>query len=491
VTEHQESENAAQSASVTYAENAAQSASHAENPAEIASATHAENVSLLVVDDDESNRTSLERIFAREGMRVLLASSAREAIEVLRRIRVDVVLTDLMMPGTNGAELLRAIKELRPDTEVVLMTAYGTVEVAVQAMRDGAYDFVEKPLKRMAIVKSVRKAAERRRLLAENRTLRQEIRRLSERTIVGQSPMLRRVLEMVRQAAPSSATMLVLGESGTGKELIARAVHQYSGRSGAFVAVNCAAIPESILEAELFGHEKGAFTGATGKREGRFARASSGTLFLDEIGELSSTVQVKLLRVLQEGEYEPVGGTTVRTDARIVAATNRDLRGEVEAGRFREDLFYRLNVIAVTAPPLRSRPEDIPLLVDHFLTTYCQKNQRRVLQIPQAFMDRLMSHAWPGNVRELENVIERCVVLCRGDSLRIEDLPESIGESSERPSAALSFPVGTALDEVERALIRQTLRHTNGDKSLAAQLLGISTRTIYRKLGEGEGGGPG
>lgn len=460
-----------------------------ETQASAAGALVAEEVTLLVVDDEESNCLSLERIFQKEGMRVLTASNARAAIDLLRHHRVDVVLTDLMMPGSSGAELLRAVKELSPDTEVVLMTAFGTVETAVQAMRDGAYDFVEKPLKRVSIVKSVRKAAERRLLVTENRSLRQELRRLSERDIVGQSPMLRRVLDIVNQAAPSSATVLILGESGTGKELIARTVHQRSGRAGPFVAVNCAAIPESILEAELFGHEKGAFTGATARREGRFSRADGGTLFLDEIGELSPLVQVKLLRVLQEGEYEPVGGDTKKTDARIVAATNRDLAAEVEAGRFREDLYYRLNVIAVTAPPLRARRQDVPLLLDHFLTIYCEKNRRARPQVPRDVLEKLVDYSWPGNVRELENAIERAVVLCRGDTLRIEDLPEVISQAASPPATILTFPVGTPLDEVEHRLIRETLRYTGGDKSLAAQLLGISTRTIYRKLGETEGRG--
>jgi two-component system response regulator HydG len=445
------------------------------------------DVTVLVVDDEEANRSSLERIFVKEGMRVVQAGSAKEAIEQLRRLRIDVVLTDLMMPGTSGAELLKAVKDLSPDTEVVLMTAYGTVEVAVQAMRDGAYDFVEKPLKRMSIVKSVRKAAERRSLVAENRSLRQELRRLVDRDIIGQSASLRRVLDIVAQAAPSTATILILGESGTGKELIARNVHSRSGRTGAFVAVNCAAIPESILEAELFGHEKGAFTGATGRREGRFARAAGGTLFLDEIGELSPSVQVKLLRVLQEGEYEPVGGHTIKTDARIVAATNRDLKAEVDAGRFREDLYYRLNVIAVTAPPLRSRREDIPLLVDHFLGVYSEKNRRAQPQVPRDVLTKLSDYDWPGNVRELENAMERAVVLSRSDTLRLEELPEVIAQCSAVPVEAMTFPIGMPLEEVELRLIRETLRHTKGDKTLAAQLLGISARTIYRKLGETEG----
>jgi two-component system response regulator HydG len=442
---------------------------------------------LLIVDDEPSNVASLQKIFQREGIRVLTADGAKLALELTRTHRVHVVLTDLMMPGTSGVELLRALKQVSPDTEVVVMTAYGTVETAVQAMRDGAYDFVEKPLKRMAIVKSVRKAAERQSLVEENRTLRQEIKLLTRREIVGTSAALRRVLDVATQAAPSTATLLVLGESGTGKELLARYVHERSSRSrGPFIAVNCSAIPETILEAELFGHERGAFTGAVGRREGRFAKATGGTLFLDEIGELSPSVQVKLLRVLQEGEYEPVGGDTVKSDVRIVAATNRDLRAQVAAGRFREDLFYRLNVIAMTAPPLRARREDIPLLVDHFLGIYCHKNNRPRLSVARPVSELLGEYLWPGNVRELENVIERAVVLCRGETLTTDDLPEVIVQASDPAPSALTVAIGTPLEEVEGRLIRETLRHTKGDKSLAAQLLGISTRTIYRKLGEGE-----
>src|SRR5258706_430498 len=442
---------------------------------------------VLIVDDEPSNVASLEKIFLREGMRVLTADGAKTALEVARTHRVHVVLTDLMMPGTNGVELLRALKQVSPDTEVVVMTAYGTVEMAVQAMRDGAYDFVEKPLKRIGIVKSVRKAAERQSLVEENRSLRREIKLLTRREIVGTSPTLRRVLDVATQAAPSSATVLVLGESGTGKELLARYIHDHSARArGAFIAVNCAAIPETIPEAELFGHERGAFTGAVGRREGRFAKAAGGTLFLDEIGELSPSVQVKLLRVLQEGEYEPVGGDTIKADVRIVAATNRDLRAQVAAGRFREDLFYRLNVIAVTAPPLRARREDIPLLVDHFLGTYCAKNNRARLSVARAMMQLLSDYAWPGNVRELENVIERAVVLCRGDTLTTDDLPDVTVQASPPPATALTVTIGTPLEEVENRLIRETLRHTKGDKPIAAQLLGISTRTIYRKLGEAD-----
>lgn len=442
-------------------------------------------ITVLVVDDEPSNVTSLEKTFAKEGMRVLVADGAKRALELVRSHRVQVVLTDLMMPGASGTDLLKAIKDMSPDTEVVLMTAYGTVENAVQAMREGAYDFVEKPLRRMSIVKSVRKAAERHSLIAENRSLRQELRLLTNREIIGQSQNLRRVLEVAGQAAPSSATVLILGESGTGKELLARFIHGKSARaSGPFVGVNCSAIPESILEAELFGHERGAFTGATAKRDGRFAKARGGTLFLDEIGELTPAVQVKLLRVLQEGEYEPVGGDTVRADVRIVAATNRDLQAEVEAGRFREDLYYRLNVIAITAPPLRTRREDIPLLVDHFLGVYCRKNGRERLSVAPEAMTKLMDYAFPGNVRELENLVERSAVLCRGDTLELSDLPEAVAQAEQHAPEDLTIAIGTPLEEVERRLIRSTLRHTNGDKTLAAQLLGISARTIYRKIDE-------
>ncbi len=443
----------------------------------------ADAITVLVVDDERSNVESLEKIFAREGMRVLSAPDAKHALELVRSHRVHVVLSDLMMPGTTGLELLRAVKQVVPDVEVVLMTAYGSVEVAVNAMRDGAYDFVEKPLKRVSIVKSVRKAAEKQKLVAENRSLKAEIKRLAHREIIGSSQALRRVIDVATQAAPSQATVLVLGESGTGKELLARYIHERSARSrGPFVAVNCAAIPETILESELFGHERGAFTGAMAKKDGRFAKAAGGTLFLDEIGELSPSVQVKLLRVLQEGEYEPLGGNTAKADVRIVAATNRDLVAEVAASRFREDLYYRLNVIAITAPPLRARREDIPLLVDHFLGLYCAKNGRPRLQPTRGALERLADYAWPGNVRELENAIERAVVLSRSDALAEGDLPDHIATAPASTTTQLTFEIGTPLEEIELRVIRETLRNTRGDKSLAAQLLGISTRTIYRKL---------
>jgi DNA-binding NtrC family response regulator len=441
---------------------------------------------VLIVEDERSNLTSLERIFQREGFRTLLAEDARIGLELCRKQRVDVVLTDLMLPGMNGLDLIKALHTVAPDAEVVVMTAYGTVETAVEAMREGAYDFVEKPLKRMDIVKSVRKAAERHALLAENRTLKNELSALRNRQIVGTSPALRRALEIAAQAAPSTANVLVLGQSGTGKELLARYIHQHSGREGPFVAVNLAALPETIVEAELFGHEKGAFTGAIQRRIGKIGQASGGSLFLDEIGELTPAVQVKLLRVLQEGEYEPLGGKTHKADFRLIAATNRDLKSEVEAGRFREDLFYRLNVIAITCPTLADRNDDIPLLVDHFLAVYCKKNGKSLMNVTRAALERLTAYAWPGNVRELENVIERAVVLGRSSSIDVDSLPAPIAQAEAR-GGSLSFALGTPLEEIERRVIRATLEHTGGDKRIAAQLLGIATRTIYRKLAaEGE-----
>jgi two-component system, NtrC family, response regulator HydG len=318
---------------------------------------------ILVVDDEASIVESLQKIFERESLRVLTAGSGGEALELLRREPVSVLLTDLMMPGMSGMDLLRASKSIAPETETVLMTAYGTVENAVDAMKQGAYDFVTKPIKRAHLLRVVGKAMEKRSLVQENRSLRAQLAAEKRRALIGQSLAWRRTMEIMMQAAPSQATVLLLGESGTGKELLARAIHESSARAtGPFVPVNCAALPETILEAELFGYEKGAFTGAVQRHDGRFVQADGGTLFLDEIGEIPTHVQVKLLRVLQEGEVERLGGRTLKVDLRLVAATNQDLRAAVREGRFREDLYYRLNVIAVPIPPLRDRRDDIPLL---------------------------------------------------------------------------------------------------------------------------------
>ena len=453
--------------------------------------------SVLIVDDEASNLESLERIFVKEGLEVLKAATGKDALDVVRKRRVDVVLTDLMMPGMSGVDLVKAVRQLSAETEVIVMTAYGSVENAVEAMREGAYDFITKPLKRAHVIAVVNKVIEKLSLVVENRALRAQLEATKRRPIVGQSLAMRRTLEVIHQAAPSVATVLLLGESGTGKELLARQIHELSPRAGRpFIAVNCAAIPEGILEGELFGYEKGAFTGAVERRLGRFATADAGTLFLDEIGEIPVNVQVKLLRVLQEGEVERLGGKTHKVDIRLVAATNKDLRKAVKEGTFREDLFYRLNVIAVTVPPLRDRRDDVALLVDHFLQRFRDKNQKSIGGCTRQALDALVAYPWPGNVRELENAIERAVVLCKANVIDVDDLPREIlgaPTGDESGTNAVRFEIGTPLDEIELRMIHETLRYTKGDKRLAAQLLGIATRTIYRKLGQPEsttGDGP-
>jgi two-component system, NtrC family, response regulator HydG len=450
---------------------------------------------VLVVDDDRANLDSVARIFQHEGWTTLTASDGHEALELLRRPEVGALVTDLMMPGLDGRELLRTARSLRPDVEVVLMTAYGTVEAAVAAMKDGAYDFITKPLKRHALVKTVQKALERRALMAENEALKARLAELGApggRTLVGQSPAFRALMETLRQAAASHATVLLVGQSGTGKELAARALHELSPRaSGTFVAVNCGAIPETLLEAELFGVEKGAFTGALARREGRFERAHGGTLFLDEVGELPLGAQVKLLRAIQEGEIERLGGSgPVAVDVRVISATRRDLQLEVAEGRFREDLYYRLNVVEVRIPPLASRREDVSLLANHFLHRFAAKNSKPLRGFTPAALQALEDYAWPGNVRELENAVERAVVLARGDVLDVGDLPESVRTGPRGAAGQVVIPIGTPMEEVERRLIHETLRHTGGDKTMAARLLGIAARTIYRKLERERDGGP-
>src|SRR5438034_4841331 len=373
---------------------------------------------LLIADDDPGLRESLERTLTREGYRVILASDGRGALERLQGGGIDLVVTDLKMPGLTGIEVLRAAKAIAPDVDVILLTAFGTVEEAVKAMKDGAYDFLTKPFRREQLLKLISKALERRDLIEQNRALQQRLDDLLQQgAVIGSSPAFRRTMALVEQVADSSATVLIQGESGTGKELVARTIHARSARSrGPLVAVNCAALPETLLESELFGYEKGAFTGAAGRKEGRFELANGGTLFLDEVSDLSVVTQPKILRVLQEGEFERLGGTkTFRVDVRIVAATNQDLAQMAREKRFREDLYYRLNVITLTVPPLRERREDVRVLAEHFLRVYAAKNNRRLQEgLSEEALRRLEAHPWPGNVRELENVIERAVVLARG-----------------------------------------------------------------------------
>jgi two-component system response regulator HydG len=440
---------------------------------------------LLVADDDPGLRESLERALSREGYRVILASDGQAALERLQAGGVDLIVTDLKMPGLTGLELLRAAKAIAPDIDVILLTAFGTVEEAVKAMKDGAYDFLTKPFRREQLLKLIDKALERRDLIEKNRALQQRLDDLLRQgSIIGGSPAFRRMMMLVEQVASSSATVLVQGESGTGKELVARAIHDRSARaSKSFVAVNCAALPETLLESELFGYERGAFTGAAGRKEGRFELADGGTLFLDEVADLSPVTQPKILRVLQEGEFERLGGTrSMRVDVRLVAASNQDLAQMVREKRFREDLYYRLNVITIHVPPLRERREDIPVLAQHFLRVYAAKNNRRLDGLTDEALRRLEAYAWPGNVRELENVIERGVVLARGSQVDVADLPAEIAGATPLPEGVLTVRIGTPLAEVEQRLLDETLRVTKGNKTLTAKLLGIDVRTVSRKL---------
>jgi two-component system response regulator HydG len=458
-----------------------------------------ETPTLLVADDDAAVRQSLERSLTREGYTVELATDGQAALDRLRLGGVDLVLSDLRMPGLTGLELLRHVKAAGLDADVVLLTAFGTVEEAVQAMKDGAVDFLTKPFQRAQLVRVIRKALERRELIQENRALQRRLDDLlSQGNIIGVSPVWRRMMTLVSQVADSSATALIHGESGSGKELIAHAIHERSPRrAGPFVAVNCAALPETLLESELFGHERGAFTGAAGRKEGRFELADGGTLFLDEVADLSPVTQPKILRVLQEGEFERVGGTkTIRVDVRIVTASNQDLSTLVREKRFREDLYYRLNVITINVPPLRERREDIALLAQQFLRVYAAKNNRALEGFSDDALRCLEGYSWPGNVRELENVVERAVVLARGHTVEIGELPPNVTEralfvvregatepaAGGEPADYLRVKIGTPLAEVEQRLLEETLRMTRGNKTLTAKILGIDPKTVFRKL---------
>ena len=439
---------------------------------------------VLVVDDDQAIREALSRTLEKFGYEVVLAEDGQAGLDRLREGEIHILLADLQMPKLSGQELLKAAKTIAPDVEVIVITGHGTVEDAVEAMKDGAYDFITKPFKRVQLERTIRRAAEKQALALQNRRLQARLDELQGAgSIVGTSPVMLRTLELVRQVAPSTATVLIQGESGTGKELIADAIHHGSPRrEQAFVKVNCAALPEHLLESELFGHERGAFTGAVARKEGRFELAHGGTLFMDEIGDISVAMQAKLLRVLQSGEFERVGGTrTLKVDVRLVAATNTDLAGLVREKRFREDLYYRLNVITIQLPTLRERREDIPLLAHHFLRRYEAKNAKPLGGFTEEAMDLLQTYTWPGNVRELENAIERAVVLTRSDLITPVDLPETLVRS-DQAARHLVISVGTPLEEVEDRLIDETLRYTKGDKTLAAKLLGIATRTIYRRI---------
>jgi len=444
---------------------------------------------VLVVDDDQAIREALSRTLEKLGYDVVLANDGQAGLDRLREGEIHILLADLQMPKLGGQELLKAARAIAPDVEVIVITGHGTVEDAVEAMKEGAYDFITKPFKRVQLERTIRRAAEKQALAMQNRRLQSRLDEIQGAgRIIGSSPLFLKTLDLVRQVAPSTATILIQGESGTGKELIADAIHHGSPRrERAFIKVNCAALPEALLESELFGHERGAFTGAVTRKEGRFELADGGTLFMDEIGEISPAMQAKLLRVLQSGEFERVGGTrTLTADVRVIAATNSDVAVLVREKRFREDLYYRLNVITIQLPPLRARQDDIPLLAHHFLRKYAAKNAKTVGGFAEEALDILQTYAWPGNVRELANVIERAVVLTRSSVISPADLPEAL-VGADQAARHLVISIGTPLEEVEDRLIEETLRYTKGDKTLAAKLLGIATRTIYRRVkGEAE-----
>jgi len=446
---------------------------------------------ILIVDDEPSQRAMLRAVLSAEDYRVAEAEDGTVALAQVEAHGYDLVLMDVRMAHLDGMAALKAINARSPAVPVILMTAYGTVRDAVEAMKAGAYDYLTKPLDidelKLTVARCLRHAA----LEEENARLRVLVGQdVDVSPIIGTSQAMRRVFEAIALVAPTEATVLILGESGTGKELVARAIHANSPRrAGPLITVNCAALPETLLESELFGHERGAFTGATERRRGRFELAGGGTIFLDEIGDLTPGPQAKLLRVLQSQEFERLGGTTSLTaDARVIAATNKDLEAAVRTGEFREDLWYRLHVFPLTIPPLRERREDIPLLAEHFLRVYAERHRRRLRALTPRALDLLMRHEWPGNVRELEHTVERAVILARGEHLTPEELPPNLRAAAGSPSDGgppeSAIPVGLTLKELERELICRTLEHTGGNRTKAAEVLGISRATLHNRLRE-------
>ena len=437
---------------------------------------------ILIVEDDPENRDAMVLVLEGAGFKTVTTDNGEHALERILKQSVDIVVSDVRLPGMDGIELLKRAKTASPAVEVILVTGYGTVESAVEALKEGVYDFITKPVKKAQLVRCVERAAEKQHLACENRALRTQLQGHSPRVIYGSSEM-RDIVRMVEQVGASSATVLITGESGTGKEVIAEAIHAGSPRRDRpLIKISCAALPDTLLESELFGYEKGAFTGANVRKEGRFDLANGGTLFLDEIGEITPAIQVKLLRVLQDGKFERLGGTrTIDTDVRIITATNKDLQQEIAKHRFREDLFYRLNVINIHIPPLRHRKDDIPLLAMYFLKVYSEKSQKNIEGFSEDAMRALISYDWPGNVRELENAIERAVVFTHTKLVQLSVLPQVMPAFAESRHS-LTFRIGMPWHELERQAIAIALAHTRGNKPMAARLLGVATRTIYRHL---------
>jgi two-component system NtrC family response regulator len=444
---------------------------------------------ILIVDDEKNYLVVLEALLGPQGYEILTAGSAKEAIRLIQEADLDLIITDMKMPGTSGMELLEASKEIKPDLPVIMMTAYGTIEMAVEAMKKRAYDYITKPFQNEELKLTVKKALENYRLIKENRRLSQALLdRYKYGKIIGKSKPMQGIYEMIRKVAQSKASVLITGPSGTGKELIAKAIHYDSSRKDRpFISVNCGALTETLLESELFGHEKGAFTGAVSMKKGRFELADGGTLFLDEVGDMPPPLQVKLLRVLQEMEFERVGGTkTIKVDVRVLSASNRNIKEVVAEGNFREDLFYRLNVINLEVPSLTERTEDIRLLVNHFIEKYRQDEGKERIELSPEAWKILYSYTWPGNVRELENIIERAVVLKADRVIGPEDLPPELSEKQQEVEVErfipLDAPLQKTLEQIEEKLIRRALDQCDNVQSHAAEMLGITKSLIQHKM---------
>jgi len=447
---------------------------------------------ILIIDDESAILDTLRILLRNEGFEVFTAQGGKAGLEQMKQSQPDIVLTDVRMPSVTGIDILTAVRQQEPETPVILMTAQASLQSAIQAVNEGAFYYIQKPFSNDDLVAICRRAAEHRLLRTENKQLKQEIRR-RERSRhakpLGKSRSFADVLRLAEQVAPTDSTVLIQGESGTGKEVIARYIHDISTRSdGAFMSLNCGALPESLLESELFGHVKGSFTGAVRDKQGLFAAARGGTFFLDEIGEMSPATQVKLLRVLQEREAIPVGGTeAIPVDVRVVAATNRDLEDDIKRGRFRTDLYYRLNVIAIHLPPLRDRRDDIEIFVTAFLERITKEQSGVPKRLAEDAMDAVMAYDWPGNVRELENALERAVVLTKGETIPLSAMPAKVTERRAQPLIAERTPPNPTLDTIERAYISWVLQAEGGNKSRAAEVLGIDPSTLYRKLTRYEG----
>ena len=436
-------------------------------------------VKILIVDDEAIVRESLRDWMSDVGNQVLTAENGHQALEIIEKEKPGIAIVDLIMPGMDGIELLKRAKEIYPNIEVIIITAYGSIPTAINAMREGAYDYIEKPFCPERAELLVNKLAEHQRLVEENISLHQKLEeRYRFENIIAKSPKMQQVIEVIRVVAKSNATVLIVGESGTGKELVARAIHSQSYRKDKpFIAVSCAALPESLLESELFGHEKGSFTGAHAQRKGKFEVANRGSLFLDEIGEMSANIQVHMLRVLEEREFTRVGGDElIKVDVRVISATNKDMKKAVADSQFREDLYYRLNVVSIELPPLRERKEDIPLLAEHFLNKFAVENQKEIIDFSPGATDFLLKYEWPGNVRELENAVERAVILANNSYIEARDMPQ------ENVPMTSSSSVEKSLRESEKKCILAILKETRGNFSEAARTLGISRATLYNKI---------